>query len=323
MSARRVLVLTTLAALAALSFRPSAAAPLPTGEKPASLAGSEVEVRFIDGSTMKVKLLDEKLELVTKHGTLQIAVADVRGIELATRIPPADADKARAAALALGSPEHKVRDQATADLKAIGPRAFGAILKAAESEDPEVAQRAEELIAFMKGKYSEGRLEVRDKDVVQTEDSKIAGTLSAASLRISTFQFGELRMKLADVQSIGDTGEEDDRLAANAPAAPTSLTAYANQFGKVLTFKVTGPVVQPGFGPQGSVWGSDQYTLDSYFAMAALHAGVVQPGQTAVVRVKIVQPPNQFASSTRNGVTSNPYGAFPAGAFEFVVKKKK
>ena len=330
MSARRAILFSLWAALALLPFRGTAAAPGPTADVKSAAAGPEVDLKFIDGSVLKAKLLDEKLELVTKHGTLQVAVADVRRVEFATRIPPADADRIRLAVLALGNPEHKVRQQASADIKAIGPRAFAALQKAAEHEDPEVAQRAEELMAFLKAKYTEAQREVRDKDVIHTEDSKLAGTLSAATLRIGTFQFGELRAKLSDVAAIGDTPDEDDLLAANAAPAPASMMTYANQIGKVLTFRVTGGQAQQMLGGPpgamiagGTVWGTDQYTLDSFFPTAAVHAGVVQAGQTKTVRVKIVASPNQFAGSTRNGVQSHAFGQFPSGAFEFLGGKKK
>lgn len=320
MSARRVmswgLLVVLLCALAAVPFR-GVAAPLPPGEK-SSATGPEIEVQFIDGSRMRVKLLDEKLELVTKHGTLQIATADVRRVEFATRIPQADADKIRVAVLALGSPEHKVRVQAATDLKAIGPRSFAALTKATKHDDPEVAQRADDLVEFLKAKYSDVQLEIREQDVVHTDDSKIAGQLSAAQFRIGTFQFGELRMKVADVRSLGDGPDEDDLVAANAQPAPHNMSAFAGQFNKTHLFTVVG--AQPN---TGTVYGTDQYTLDSYLGLAAVHAGVVKPGQTAVVKVKVTQSPQGFTSSTRNGVFSNQYGFYQPGAYEFVKKKVK
>ena len=54
-------------------------------------------------------------------------------------------------------------------------------------------------------------------------------------------------------------------------------------------------------------------------AMAAVHAGVLKVGQTGVVKVLIVAPPAAFAGSTRNGVTSNNYMAYP-GAYQIIVK---
>lgn len=307
---------TLLGSVALLPF--TGAAPPQLSANVPGPNGPEVDVKFIDGSTMKVKLLDDAVELATKHGSLKIATADIKRIDFATRIPPTDAEKIRIAVLALGSPEHKARLQAAADLKAHGARAYPAILKAAQHEDPEVAQRAEDLIEFLKARYSEAQLEVRDKDVVHTDDSRIAGTLAASNFRIGTFQFGELKMKLADARSIGEGPDEDDLLAANAQPAPAYMVAYANQFGKTHVFRLTG-----GLPNTGTVWGTDQYTLDSSLAIAAVHAGVLKPGETGTVRVKVVQSPQQFVSSIRNGMQSHPYGFYTGGAYEFVKAKKK
>ncbi len=308
-----------LATVAILPFAISNAAPPQlTTATTSTASGPEIDVKFIDGSTLKVRLLDEKVELITKYGPLQIAAADIKRIDFATRVPSADAEKIRLAALALGSPEHKARLQAAADLKSYGPRAYPAIQRAAQHEDPEVAQRAEDLIEYLKAKYSESQLDVRDRDVVHADDSKFAGHLGASSFRISTFQFGELKLKLSDVRSFGDSPDEDDLLAANAQPAPAYMVAYANQFGKTHLFKLTG-----GLPNTGTAWGTDQYTLDSSLAIAAVHAGVLKPGETGVVRVKIVQSPQQFTASVRNGIQTHPYGQYIGGAYEFVKGKKK
>ncbi len=86
---------------------------------------------------------------------------------------------------------------------------------------------------------------------------------------------------------------------------PGSLTAYNQKIGESFNFTVTGQL-------GGSVWGTGTYTTDSSLATAAVHAGVLANGETGVVRVTMVQSPNQFTSSTANGVTSGPWAAFPA-----------
>jgi hypothetical protein len=68
------------------------------------------------------------------------------------------------------------------------------------------------------------------------------------------------------------------------------------------------------------VWGTDQYTLDSHFPSAVVHAGLAKRGETVTVRVRIVQSPAQFNGTVRNGVTSTPYSVYPTGAYEFVRK---
>ena len=67
----------------------------------------------------------------------------------------------------------------------------------------------------------------------------------------------------------------------------------------------------------GSIWGTDVYTTDSKLAMAAVHAGVVKPGETGVVRLKILASPPSYAGSFRNGVRTSPYGVF-GGAYQIL-----
>ncbi|WP_373488842.1 LCCL domain-containing protein [Blastomonas sp.] len=60
---------------------------------------------------------------------------------------------------------------------------------------------------------------------------------------------------------------------------------------------------------QGSVWGSDVYTDDSYICRAARHAGIVgRNGGT--VNLTAMPGRASYAGTTRNGVTSSNYGAW-------------
>ena len=84
---------------------------------------------------------------------------------------------------------------------------------------------------------------------------------------------------------------------------PGSLSAYRGKVGKTYRFRVVGNVM-------GSVWGTDVYTDDSSLATAALHAGVLQPGEQAVVRVTILPGQQRYRGSVRNGVMSSNWGPF-------------
>jgi hypothetical protein len=299
-----------------LSYR-SVAAPDPTPpETPTRPAGVEVEVKCVDDSTLKLKLLDDKLELVTKYGFLQINVADIRKIEFAPRCPPEVAEKIAAAISRLGHADFGTRERATAELKSYRERAYPFLLKTLKHDDPEVSRRAEEAVRAIQSRVPAALLEMRDTDVVYTEDSRISGRLTAQSLRVVTGMFGEQTLKLADLRSLrSGSGTTVDEFAGAVPA-PTNLSAYQQQWGKELTFLVTGQV--GGNGPHANVWGTDVYTLDSNLAAAAVHAGVVRPGEAGVVRVRVVPSPPQYIPSSRNGVNSNGYGNYPAGGFEFV-----
>ena len=301
------------------AHRSNGAAPDPSpSENTPRAAGIEVEVKCIDDSVLKVRLLDDKIELVTKYGFLQIAVADIRRIEFAHRCPPDVAEKIALAISKLGHPDFQVRENATADLKSFRERSYPYVLKATKSDDPEVSRRADEVIKHIQGRVPAAQLEPRLNDVIHTDDSKIAGKLTAQTFRVHTVLFGEQALKLADARSLrsGSAGNVEE--LQNWPLAPATLMAFQQQYGKEMTFNLTGFPV--GTGQQASVWGTDLYTLDSNLPAAAVHAGVAKPNEKVTVRVRIVQSPPQFVSSFRNGLNSTAYGNYNAGAFEFVRK---
>jgi hypothetical protein len=97
-----------------------------------------------------------------------------------------------------------------------------------------------------------------------------------------------------------------DRAPEKGSAAPDpgNLTGFQDLLGQTLYFRVTGSTTGP-------VWGTDIYTTDSNLATAAVHAGVLSPGATGVVRVRMVGGLSAYAASTRNGVTSAAWTAFP------------
>ena len=43
---------------------------------------------------------------------------------------------------------------------------------------------------------------------------------------------------------------------------------------------------------------------------AAVHAGLLKPGETDLLRVTVVTPPEKFPGTVRNGVTSTEYGRY-------------
>jgi hypothetical protein len=66
---------------------------------------------------------------------------------------------------------------------------------------------------------------------------------------------------------------------------------------------------------RGPLWGTDIYTSDSDLGSAAVHAGVLQPGEQGTVRVTIVAPIPVFTGSTRNGMTSATWTPGWSGAY--------
>jgi len=316
---RKLVRVTTLVLFVALLTAPLGSAgpqPQQPPETSKPRPSVEVEVKYVDDSSMKLKLLDDKLELSTKYGVLQIAVADIRRIDFASRVPADVAEKVTHAIAKLNHPDFKIREAATNELKGYRERAYPLVLKALKHDDPEVSRRADEVVKSIQMKVPASQLEARDCDVVHTDDSKITGRLTAEVVRVSTFQFGEQQLKLADLRTLRAGGAAATEELVAAAQAPGNMSAYQQQFGKEVTFAVTGFTPTPGANP--SLWGTDLYTLDSNLAAAVVHAGLAKPGETVVVRVRVVQSPAQFVSTFRNNVNSTAYGNYPAGAYEFV-----
>ncbi|MCW1930842.1 LCCL domain-containing protein [Pararhodobacter zhoushanensis] len=111
------------------------------------------------------------------------------------------------------------------------------------------------------------------------------------------------------LETFGGTTAPGGAMAPTAPDAPANMTGLRNQVGETLSFTVTG-------ASSGSVWGSDVYTDDSSVARAAVHAGVLQVGETGVVEVTILPGQQTYSGSSANGVQSSNYGSW-SGSFSF------
>lgn len=89
-----------------------------------------------------------------------------------------------------------------------------------------------------------------------------------------------------------------------ASDTPASMNGLCDVIGTTYYFRITGVT-------EGQLWGTDIYTRDSTLGAAAVHAGLLKPGETDVLRLKVVTPPASFPGTLRHGVTSSEYGAFP------------
>lgn len=83
--------------------------------------------------------------------------------------------------------------------------------------------------------------------------------------------------------------------------APQSLTGVQASTGQALVFRVTGST-------DGPVWGSDVYTDDSNIGAAAVHAGLLRPGESGTIMVTVQDGFPSYAPSSRNGIDSASYG---------------
>jgi hypothetical protein len=88
-----------------------------------------------------------------------------------------------------------------------------------------------------------------------------------------------------------------------ASDAPPNMHGLCEKVGAVYYFRITGAA-------EGQLWGTDIYSGDSLLGAAAVHMGLLKPGQSGVFRVTVVTPPEEFPGTERNGVTSTQYGKY-------------
>jgi hypothetical protein len=109
--------------------------------------------------------------------------------------------------------------------------------------------------------------------------------------------------KLDEAVAVRDLIRSLSPVPAPVQPDPGSLMNFRDRRGRPVYFRVTGST-------QGSVWGTDVYTDDSTLAVAAVHAGVLQNGQTGIVKVTVLPGRDTYPGSTRNGVTTSDWGAY-------------
>ncbi len=84
---------------------------------------------------------------------------------------------------------------------------------------------------------------------------------------------------------------------------PGIMALVRGKEGETLYFDVKG---QDG----GNVWGTEIYTDDSALPTAAVHAGLLKPGERGLLKVTFLPGRERYKGSLRNGIASQPYSAW-------------
>ena len=71
-----------------------------------------------------------------------------------------------------------------------------------------------------------------------------------------------------------------------ATEAPTNMRGLCETIGATYYFRITGVT-------EGQLWGTDIYSGDSTLGAAAVHAGLLKPGQADFLKVTVVPPPDR------------------------------
>ncbi|WP_353568599.1 LamG-like jellyroll fold domain-containing protein, partial [Haloferula sargassicola] len=150
-------------------------------------------------------------------------------------------------------------------------------------------------------------------------DGTISGTLareggggdlarySSQGLRGTWFVEAVVGDTTAPAVATGDLIPFTGYLFDGTTAAPADMTAQRGNNGSEHLYTVVGST-------SGTLKGTGLYTDDSSIARAAVHAGLLLPGERGAVKVTVQPGSESYVSSTNHGTSSSYSGAFP-GSF--------
>jgi hypothetical protein len=98
--------------------------------------------------------------------------------------------------------------------------------------------------------------------------------------------------------------------AAQAQPDPGNMTGMRGQDNQQFVFTVTGAT-------DGTIYGEGTYTDDSPLATAAVHAGMLNPGDTKDLTVEVLPGKQNYKAAFDFGIQSNSYGAWQ-GSYKFI-----
>ena len=160
------------------------------------------EVRFGDGSIVRMTLMQENLEVQTKYGKLAIPLNEIRRIEFGLHVPPEMNQQITQSIKRLASDVYKERDGASKELIQVGHFAFPSLQKASKSGDQEVAYRAVGLIKQISDRVTPDLLKMREEDVIHTAEFTVIGKISSQTIKAYSPHFGEVSLKLSELRTM-------------------------------------------------------------------------------------------------------------------------
>jgi hypothetical protein len=193
--------LLTLVAAAALADLTQPVFTQEPGKKDASPANF-AEVRLGDGSVVRMTILQDHLDVMTKYGKLTIPLAEIRRIDFGFHLPEGVGEKIDAAIKLLGSETFRDRDDAAKELILLGGHAYPHLQRATRNPDMEVAQRAVLVMKRICEKVSPDQLRTKEEDVVHTFQFPVVGKIMSPTIKACSSHFGELNLRLSDLRTM-------------------------------------------------------------------------------------------------------------------------
>lgn len=160
------------------------------------------EVRFNDGSLVRMTILQSDIEVMTKYGKLTIPLSDIRRVDLGLHLPQGLDQQIDQSIRLLASNTYKEREEATKGLVQAGHLAYPFLKKASSSSDLEVTHRVASLMKRIADKHPPELLRIKNEDVVHTTEFPVIGRLVSPTIKAHSTHFGELSLKLSDLRTV-------------------------------------------------------------------------------------------------------------------------
>jgi hypothetical protein len=179
----------------------------------------DVDIHFVNGSNVRMRIQSEKVEMETIYGKLTIPATDIRSIEFGLHLPDGFAPKIEAAVKKLGSSDFREREKASAELLNLGPYSYAAALDASRSKESEISTRARNVVQKLQAKFPKSDLKISAEDKIVTPTLTLTGRILATSLKAKADYFGVVELSLADMRSLRSLGAKSAEVALSIDAA--------------------------------------------------------------------------------------------------------
>ena len=166
----------------------------------------KVEVVFADGSTVKMTLIQDDVEINSRYGKFKVPVEDITRIEFGFRFPEGVEQKVTAAIAGLGDSNFRKREAATTELTELAEYAYPALQEAMKSSDSEVAKRAEEIAKKIEEATDAEKLAIPRHDVIVTREFAFPGRIETSHFKAKTPYFGEIQVALSEIRGLRSVG---------------------------------------------------------------------------------------------------------------------
>jgi hypothetical protein len=182
------------------------------------------EVRFADGSVVRMQLAQSSVEITTRYGKLTVPIEDIRKIEFGFRYPDGVKEKIDSAVGKLSLNGAKEREAAVQELLGFRELAYPALKRLAAGTNTDLATRANEVIRKLEDKVGADKLRVQDLDTIHAAEFVVTGHIEAPTFKGRTTYFGEVTVQVAELRTIrflGGGGEMELAIDAAKYAALT------------------------------------------------------------------------------------------------------